>query len=107
VALEPNSSISTALHRTGERDDQNFAQFMTFSDLVFNFAMHHNVEKPRMNAIEAMASLWSSATVRLFLDFKIHQNVIHCFHIQGARAEAASFITMSLAASKAKSVDPM
>jgi hypothetical protein len=74
--------------------------------------MCHNVEKPRTNAVKTMASLWSSATssvatVRLFLDFRIPQKVMHCFHAQGARTEAASFVTQALAASKAKSFDPM
>jgi hypothetical protein len=74
--------------------------------------MCHNVEKPRTNAIKTMASLWSSptssvATVRLFLDFRVPQKVVHCFHVQGARCEAASFIVQSLNASKVKAFDPM
>jgi hypothetical protein len=62
--LQPNGSIFADLYETLEHDDQCFNQFLTFSDLVFNFAsgMCHNVEKPRTNAIKTMSSLWSNPT---------------------------------------------
>jgi hypothetical protein len=113
-ALQPNGFIFAALHRTLEHDDHYFNQFLTFSDLVFNFAsaICHNVEKPRTNAIKTMSSLWSSptspmATARLFLDFRIPQKVVHCFHLQSCRVEAAAFVNQCLAASKLKSFDPL
>ncbi|OHT15663.1 IQ calmodulin-binding motif family protein [Tritrichomonas foetus] len=110
--MQWNSYVFTNLNRTNEHDDNYFDQFLSFSEAVYNFAnaMCHSIEKQRTNAIKTMASLWTNgtgtSTVRLFIDFRVPQKVLHCFHIQGARIEAASFICQSLNASKLKCFDP-
>lgn len=111
-SMQYNSYVFNNLNRTHEHDDNYFNQFLTFSEAVFNFAnaMCHSIEKQRTNAIKTMSSLWANSggpsTVRLFIDFRVSQKVLHCFHIQGARIEAASFVNQILNAYKIKSFDP-
>lgn len=111
-ALQWNSFIYNNLKRTPEHDDNYFDQFLSFSEAVFNFAnaICHCIEKQRTNAIKTMASLWqngaSTSIIRLFIDFRVPQKVLLCFHFQGARLEAASFVYQSLNAAKMKCYDP-
>lgn len=111
-SMQYNSYVFNNLVRTNEHDDTYFNQFLTFSEAVFNFAnaMCHSIEKQRTNAIKTMSSLWANSsgpsTVRLFIDFRVSQKVMHCFHIQGARIEAASFVNQILNSFKVKSYDP-
>lgn len=111
-SMQYNCYVFNNLNRTHDHDDNYFMQFLPFSEAVFNFAnaMCHSIEKQRTNAIKTMSSLWANSagpsTVRLFIDFRVPQKVLHCFHIQGARIEAASFVNQILNTFKIQSYDP-
>ena len=109
---ECNPSLLHSITRTPEHDDTYFSQFLSFSEAVYNLAnsMCYSIEKQRANAIKMMASLLTNgpelSTVRLFIDFRVPQKVLQCFHTHSARTAAASFIIQSLNVSKLKIFDP-
>ncbi|OHT13846.1 IQ calmodulin-binding motif family protein [Tritrichomonas foetus] len=111
-ALDASPFIMRSLERSNEHNDQYFNHFISFSETIYLFAntLCSPVEKQRSNLIKTIAGLWSNgqstSTVRLFLDFKVPQRIISCFHLAPVRNEASSFICSAFRAIKLKSFDP-
>ena len=111
-ALRSSSYILSSLHRTAEHNDGYFKQFVSFGDSVYGLAnaMCHSIEKQRMNAIMIMENLWNygqvTHVIRLFIDYRVPQMVIHCLMNSSARVNAMEFINDAMVAIKLKSFDP-
>lgn len=110
-ALRESSYIINSIRRTPEHNDGYFKQFVSFGESVYGLAnaMCHSIEKQRMNAIMVMENLWNYGQVmhivRLFVDFRVPQMVIHCFMNSNARVNAMEFVNDTMAAIKLKSFD--
>jgi hypothetical protein len=72
--------------------------------------MSHSIERLRANAISLMESLWNYGqtihTVRLFVDFRVPQMIIHCFLNSAARFIACEFVNDAIAAIRLRSFEP-
>lgn len=109
--LDASPFIVKSLKRTPEHSDWYFENFLSFSDAVsaFAHALCCTVEKQRANAIKTMANKFgngqSVSIVRLFVDFRVFQKVIHCFYMPATRNDACSFICSAFRAIRSKPCD--
>ncbi|OHS98482.1 IQ calmodulin-binding motif family protein [Tritrichomonas foetus] len=110
-SIDASPFIVKSLKRSPEHNDSYFDSFLPFSNAVYSFAhsLCFTVETQRANAIKTMASLFqngqSLSVVRMFLDFRVFQKVIHCFYMPSARNDACSFICSSFRSIRMKSYD--
>jgi hypothetical protein len=111
-ALQGSSYIINTLKKTAEHNDAYFTQFLSFSDKVFTLAnaMCHSIERLRSSAISLMENLWNFGQtvhiVRLFIDFRVPQMIIHCFLNSAARLNSCEFVNDAIAAIRLKSFEP-
>jgi len=111
-SLQNSVFILNSLTRSEEHNDWYFNQFINFGDSVFNFAhsMCSSIDKQKGNAIKTISTMWqntsNSSLVRMFLDFRVPQKVAHCFHLNGAKAEAISFVDSAFQIALAKIFEP-
>ena len=111
-ALKGSSYIINVLKRTTEHNDGYFKQFISFGESVYSLAsaMCHSIEKQRMNAIILMESLWNygqtTHIIRLFIDFRVPQMIIHCVMNSSARSNALEFINDAMVAIRLRSFEP-
>lgn len=111
-ALEASPFILNSLTQMPERDEVYFNTFMNASEIAYYFSMSmfSTNEKQKVNHIKTLAQIWQNgqqiSIVRLFLDFKIPQKIIHCFYSPPVRNEASSFICSAFRVVKFKSFDP-
>ena len=111
-ALKGSSYIINTLKRTTEHNDGYFKQFISFGESVYSLAsaMCHSIEKQRMNAIILMESLWNygqtTHIIRLFVDFRVPQMIIHCLMNSSARLNALEFINDAMVAIRLRSFEP-
>ena len=109
--FESSMHIRNTVKRTPEHNDQYFEQFLHISEAVqtLDHALCFSVDKQRANAIKTMAALWQNGTslsmVRLFVDFRIPQKIIHCYYTESAKNDAGSFICSAFRAVRLKSYD--
>jgi serine/threonine protein kinase len=111
-ALQGSTYIMKTLRKTGEHSDGYFDKFIEFGESAFALAhaMCHSIEKQRANAINMMENVWNygqvTHVVRLFIDFRVPQMVIHCFLHAVARNCSCEFVLDTMAAIRLKSFEP-
>lgn len=109
--FESSMHIRNTVKRTPEHNDTYFEQFLHISDVshTLDHALCFSVDKQRANAIKTLAALWQNGTslsmVRLFVDFRIPQKIIHCYYTESAKNDAGSFICSAFRAVRLKSYD--
>ncbi|KAK8878378.1 hypothetical protein M9Y10_005146 [Tritrichomonas musculus] len=111
-ALEASPFIMNSLIRTTEHDDTYFNSFLNVSEIAYYFSssLLSTNDKQKINHIKTLAAIWQNgqqiSIVRLFLDFKIPQKIIHSYYSPPVRNEASSFICSAFRVVKLKSFDP-
>ncbi|OHS99070.1 IQ calmodulin-binding motif family protein [Tritrichomonas foetus] len=104
--------IHSGISRTTEHNNAYFHKFLAFSDsvLIFANAMTHAIERQRSNALFNMEQWWDNGQspyiIRLFLDFRVPQMILHCLINQGAQDDCLEFLNKTFTFTKLKTFDP-
>ena len=104
--------ILSGISRTDEHSDLYFKNFMSFGESVLAFAnaITHGIEKQRENSLFNMEQLWddgqSPHIVRLFIDYRVPQMILHCLSTSSSKEDSLMFADKILSVARLKTFDP-